>query len=83
MILSMIIPGPQLVSGSLFDVFLQPLLEELLLLWQPAGIETVDVARYQEMPTFNLRAVLIWTLHDFPAYGVVPGCVTKGYVGCP
>lgn len=45
MILSMIIPGPQSVTGSSFDVYLQPLLEELLLLWQPAGIETVDAAR--------------------------------------
>ena len=82
-ILSMIIPGPQSVTGSCFDVYLQPLLDELLTLWQRTGVVTTDAARYRNEPTFNLRAVLIWTLHDFPAYGVVSGCVTKGYVGCP
>ena len=83
MILSMIIPGPQSVTGSCFDVYLQPLVEELQRLWQPAGVETIDAARYLDQPTFRLRAVLIWTLHDFPAYGLVSGTVTKGYVGCP
>ena len=82
-ILSMIIPGPESVTGANFDVFLQPLLEELLTLWQPEGVPTTDAARYLDQPSFNLRAVLIWTLHDFPAYGVVSGHITNGYVGCP
>ena len=82
-ILSMIIPGPESVTGGCFDVFLQPLLEELQSLWEPAGIPTVDAANYQGRSLFNLRAILMWTLHDFPAYGVVSGSVTKGYVGCP
>jgi hypothetical protein len=25
----------------------------------------------------------MWTIHDFLAYGLVVGCVTKGYKGCP
>jgi hypothetical protein len=25
----------------------------------------------------------IWNIHDFPAYGLFAGCVTKGLVGCP
>lgn len=82
-ILSMIIPGPDSVTGSCFDTFLQPLLEELQTLWKPEGVPTIDAAQYQGQSLFNLRAVLMWTLHDFPAYGVVSGCVTKGYVGCP
>lgn len=32
---------------------------------------------------FNMRVILLWTMHDFPTYGVVAGCVTKGYKGCP
>lgn len=83
MMLSMIIPGPHSVTGSDFDVFLQPLLEELLRLWNPAGVPTVDAACYNGQRTFNLRGILLWSLHDFPAYGVVSGSVTKGYVGCP
>ena len=82
-ILSLIIPGPESVTGACFDVFLEPLLEELKTLWQPSGVETIDASRYRGEPSFNLRAVLMWTLHDFPAYGVVSGNVTKGYVGCP
>jgi hypothetical protein len=29
-----------------------------------------------------MRAVLLWTIHDFPAYGIVAGCVIKGYKSC-
>jgi len=25
----------------------------------------------------------MWTIHDFPVYGLVMGCVTEGYKGCP
>jgi hypothetical protein len=25
----------------------------------------------------------MWTIHDFPIYELVMGCVTKGYKGCP
>jgi ssDNA-binding Zn-finger/Zn-ribbon topoisomerase 1 len=25
----------------------------------------------------------MWTIHDFPTYGHVARCVTKGYKGCP
>ena len=30
-----------------------------------------------------MKAILLWTMHDFPAYGIIAGCVTKGYRGCP
>jgi hypothetical protein len=32
---------------------------------------------------FTLKAMLIWTINDFPAYGLVSGQQTKGYRGCP
>jgi len=25
----------------------------------------------------------IWSVHDFPAFGLFTGCVTKGHKGCP
>ena len=80
--LSLIIPGKRSVTGENFDVYLQPLLEELQILWQ-TGVQTDDASMFQGSPRFNMKAILLWTMHDFPAYGVVAGCVTKGYRGCP
>ncbi|CAL2247856.1 unnamed protein product [Prunus armeniaca] len=31
---------------------------------------------------FTLRAALMWTINDFPAYGNLSGCVVKGYKAC-
>ena len=80
--LSLIIPGKKSVTGENFDVYLEPLLDELKILWD-VGVPTDDAARYQGSSRFNMKAILMWTIHDFPAYGVVAGCVTKGYKGCP
>jgi tRNA G10 N-methylase Trm11 len=33
--------------------------------------------------TLNLRAMCIWSIHDFLAYGPFARCVIKGLVGCP
>ncbi len=30
-----------------------------------------------------LKAILMWRIHDFPAYGIMASCVTKGYHACP
>lgn len=79
---SMIIPGPRSVTGTHFDIFLEPLLMELLQLWAE-GVNTIDAAMYMEQREFKLRAILLWTIHDFPAYGLVARCVTKGFRGCP
>ncbi|XP_042465814.1 uncharacterized protein LOC122048288 [Zingiber officinale] len=32
---------------------------------------------------FTLKAVLLWTINDFPAYGNFSGCTTHGYYACP
>ena len=80
--LSILIPGPESVTSDSFDVFLQPLLEELLELWT-VGVYCMDAARYRDESHFVLKAMVIWTVGDFPAYGTMAGCVTKGFVGCP
>ncbi|RVX18749.1 hypothetical protein CK203_006964 [Vitis vinifera] len=36
-----------------------------------------------QQEVFTLRAVLLWTINDFPAYGNLSGCVVKGYFACP
>lgn len=82
MMLSLIVPGPKSVTGTHFDIILAPLLMELLQLWHE-GVITTDAAMYQGVQEFTLRALLLWTIHDFPAYGLVAGCMTKGFRACP
>ena len=70
--------GPNHPRASL-DVFLQPLIEELQDLWMN-GVEAYDVSLEQN---FNLKAVLMWTISDFPAYGMLSGWTTHGRISCP
>ncbi|KAL6659744.1 hypothetical protein ACP70R_002573 [Stipagrostis hirtigluma subsp. patula] len=77
LILSMIIPGPD-SPGNDIDVYLQPLIDELLQLWK--GVETFDASSKKK---FSLRAALMWTLNDFPALAYLYGWSTKGRYACP
>ncbi|KAE8732403.1 hypothetical protein F3Y22_tig00002193pilonHSYRG00046 [Hibiscus syriacus] len=65
--------GPK-QPGNKIDVYLAPLIADLKLLWE-TGMKTYDGYKKEY---FNLRAILIWTINDFPAYGNLSGCVTKG-----
>jgi len=76
--LSLIIPGPK-APGNDIDVFLQPLIDELKVLWQ-VGVRTYD-AHSKEF--FDMFAMLMWTVHDFPGYTNVSGWSTKGFLACP
>ncbi|GMI78906.1 hypothetical protein HRI_001559900 [Hibiscus trionum] len=76
-ILSMIIPGEK-GSGNDIDIYMQPLIEELKQLW--VGVETYDVLKKEN---FNLRAALLWTINDFPAYANLSRWSTKGRYACP
>ncbi|XP_057761056.1 uncharacterized protein LOC130981482 [Arachis stenosperma] len=76
-ILSMIIPGPKM-PGNDIDVYLQPLIDELKLLW--AGVDTYDAS---EKKTFKMRAALMWTISDFPGLGNLSGWNTYGGRACP
>ncbi|XP_020271111.1 uncharacterized protein LOC109846297 [Asparagus officinalis] len=77
-ILSMLIPGST-GPGDAIDTYLQPLIEELKELWA-SGVRTYDVSLRQN---FILRATLIWTINDFPAYANLSGWSTKGKLACP
>ncbi|XP_020249677.1 uncharacterized protein LOC109827128 [Asparagus officinalis] len=77
-ILSMLIPGLT-GPGDAIDTYLQPLIEELKELWA-SGVQTYDVSLRQN---FILRAALIWTINDFPAYANLSGWSTKGKLTCP
>ena len=77
-ILSMLIDGPK-APGNKIDVFLQPLINELKELWHQ-GVSTYDASSNQ---MFKLRATLMWTISDFPAYVNLSGWSTKGKTSCP
>ncbi len=80
--LSLIILGEKSVTSENMDTFLEPLLEELQLLWHN-GVEVRDATNYNGNSHFMLKAILMWCIHDFPTYGIMAGCVTKGYHACP
>jgi hypothetical protein len=46
------------------------------------GADAWDVGKQVGQHRFKLCAVLIWSIHDLPAYGLLFGQVTKGYKGC-
>jgi hypothetical protein len=76
--LSLLIPGPN-SPGNDIDVYLQPLIDDLKELWD-VGIETYDASSSRN---FQLHAALLWTINDFPAYGMLSGWSTKGALACP
>ena len=78
--LVLLIPGKQSVTSHFFDVYLAPLVEELQQLWK--GMLAYDVMKEVGFRYFNLRAMLLWTIHDFPGYGTVAGVAHQGYVAC-
>ncbi|KAH7834062.1 hypothetical protein Vadar_012374 [Vaccinium darrowii] len=63
-ILSLVIPGPRVPTKDI-DVYLSPLVDELKELWE-VGVETYDASSKEN---FQVRASLLWTIHDFLAYG--------------
>jgi len=68
MFLSTVIPGSRSLGRNI-DVCLRSLIDELTQLWS-FGALTYDISRKQN---FVMRAALIWTINDFPAYGLVSG----------
>ncbi|CAL5192329.1 unnamed protein product [Lathyrus oleraceus] len=77
MFLTCLIPGPKSPKAGI-DVYLQPLIDDLKRLW--IGEWTYDISCKQN---FTMRAALMWTINDFPAYGMLSGWGTHGKMGCP
>ncbi|PRQ24627.1 hypothetical protein RchiOBHm_Chr6g0274521 [Rosa chinensis] len=78
MMMALLIPGPR-SPGNDIDVHLEPLIDELKILWEN-GIPTYDAFKKE---TFNMRAAVMWTINDFPAYANLSGWSTKGKLACP
>ena len=75
--LSMLIPGPTAPSNNI-DVYLEPLVDDLKDLWNQ-GIEVYDSFKKEN---FTLRAMLLWSITDYPALGTLAGCKVKGKQAC-
>ncbi|XP_021748801.1 uncharacterized protein LOC110714566 [Chenopodium quinoa] len=71
-------PWSQNPKGNL-DMYMQPLIQELKQLWE-VDASTYDISKKQN---FNLRAAILWTISDFPAYGKLSGWSTAGKKACP
>jgi hypothetical protein len=80
-LLALLIPGKESVTAEVFDVYLEPILEELLQLW--VGVPAYDCTKDEGSRVFTLRGVLLWTIHDFPGYGTVGVFSHQGYAACP
>nr|XP_048326795.1 uncharacterized protein LOC107433057 [Ziziphus jujuba var. spinosa] len=76
--MSLLIPGPT-APGKDIDVYLRPMIDELKDLWTN-GVTTYDISKKER---FTMHAAVLWTIHDFPAYGTLSGWSTKGYKACP
>ncbi|XP_057775147.1 uncharacterized protein LOC130994128 [Salvia miltiorrhiza] len=76
--LTAVVPGPH-NPKDMIDVFLQPLIAELSHLWE-VGVQTYDISLKNN---FQMRAALLWTISDFPAYSMLSGWSTAGRLACP
>ena len=74
--LSLIILGKKSL-GKDFHVFMQPLIADMLTLWN--GASTYDA---YEDKTFSLRAAILWGIRDYPALDTMLGRTTHGYFAC-
>ncbi|GJR87240.1 hypothetical protein Tco_0211251 [Tanacetum coccineum] len=73
--LSVLISG---FPGNDIDVFLEPLVNDLHTLFE-IGVDTYDASTKDN---FNLLAVMLWTINDYPALGTLCGCSYSGFKGC-
>ena len=77
LMLSLIIPGQKSVTSNTIDVYLEPLYDELMELWK--GIEAIQFLRDGHSIKFTLRASLLFSIHDLPAYGTLIVITIHGY----
>ena len=73
-----LIQGPK-QPGNDIDVYLRPLVEELLQLWAIKGVRVWDEHKQEE---FNLHALMFVTINDWPALSNLSGQTNKGYHAC-
>nr|GFB84073.1 hypothetical protein [Tanacetum cinerariifolium] len=78
-VLKLLILGPK-SPGKDIDVYLRPLFDDLKDLWEKLGVETIDVTTGLK---FNMIAMVLWTINDFPDRSSLSGWSRQGYKACP
>ena len=79
--LVVLIPSPNSPTSNNIDVFLQPLVRDLLKLW--TRIPAINMCKPEGERRFTLRAMLIWIVNDYPTFGLLSEQQIHGYKGCP
>jgi hypothetical protein len=74
--LALVVPSPK-HPGKKLNILMQPLVDELLNLWE--GVETWDASLKQN---FKMWGIYLWSIHDFPSYGNFSGWSTHGRLAC-
>ncbi|GKB18988.1 hypothetical protein Tco_0852911 [Tanacetum coccineum] len=77
--MTLLILGPK-SPGKDIDVYLRPLIDDLKDLWANLGVVATNVATGLK---FNIRAMVLWTINDFPARSSLSGWSGQGYKVCP
>ena len=76
MYLACVVPGTDNPKAGI-DVFLEPLIDDLKRLWIRELTYDISTKR-----NFLMRASLMWTIYDFPAYGMLSGwSIHEKYTG--
>jgi hypothetical protein len=73
--MSVLIQGPR-QPGNDIDVYLRPLVDELLLLWKKPSVHVWDEHKHEH---FDLRALLFVTINDWPPLSILLGQTNRGY----
>jgi len=79
--LCILILGKISPTSKNIDVYVRLLLKELRDLWY--GVSAMDFSQPKGIRAFTVRGLLMWTILDFPAYGLISGLCCKEYKGCP
>ena len=66
-------------SKDNLDIYMQPLIEELVQLWSK-GIMAYGVSLRQN---FLMKVIILWTMSDFPTYGMLSGWMIAARLACP
>jgi hypothetical protein len=74
-VMPVLIQGPKQPDNDI-DVYLRPLVDELLQLWAKPGVHAWDEHKHEP---FDLRALLFVTINDWPALSNLSGQMNKGY----
>ena len=78
-----LIPGKHSLNGGNINVYMKPVIDQLKQLWWPGVLANDHNIPPELTRRFKLRGCLMWTINDWPGFGLISGMVHVGYAGCP